>query len=189
MKTLEVINACLGTMGETPLSSLADPHSYKAAAQACLDRVDKRIQAKGWWFNKERITIPPSAIDSKYYLPGDVIELQADDVQWAQRGRLVYDKERGTYTGTTPIKVGIVRRLDFDIIPEVVAQYIGMSAVLEFQKSYDGDSTKTGQLMNDLAVYRVDANAADIRNAGANMIYNNPRIMRIKRKLARYTRY
>lgn len=180
MQTLDVVNGCLASMGESPLNSLSDPHSFRGAAIATLERKSREIQARGWWFNTEHLEISPSPVDSRLYLPGDVIELQSANGRYVQRGRLVYDTLEGTTQFNSPLQVSIVRLVPFPDVPEIVAQYIYAATVVRFQAEYDGDSEKGRLLQRDEVMAMAKANSADTRNSAANLLANNSRIMRIK---------
>ncbi len=187
MQTLEVVNGCLASMGEAPLNSLSDPHAFRGAAISTLDKRDRAIQARGWWFNTEKITLSPSPVDGRLYLPGDVIELQSGSGRYVQRGRLVYDTSEGTTQFSTSITVSIVRRIPFADIPEIVADYIAAATVVTFQAEFDGDSEKGRLLLAKETAARQAAISADVRNSGANLLANNSRIMTIKSRQRRMT--
>lgn len=187
MQTLEVVNGCLASMGEAPLNSLSDPHAFRGAALAVLDKKDKEIQARGWWFNTERLEITPSPVDSRMYLPGDVIELQSGNGRYVQRGRLIYDTLDGTTQFDRPLTISIVRRIPFADLPDIVAAYIYAATVARFQQDYDGDSEKARNLLRDESMARAAANSANTRNTGANLLANNARIMTIKARHSKLT--
>lgn len=193
MQTLDVVNAMLGTMGEAPLSSLEDAHELRGACLRVLNAVNSRIQARGWWFNREYLTLAPSAVDSCIYVPGDTINVRADrqllKLEYsavAERGSRLYNLDGGTYVFTADIEVELIRLVPFDQLPELASAHIGAQAVLEFQTSYDGDSTKTRQL--GMIVYdiqsntgtRVDLNAEETRQAKANWHRANYKLQFLK---------
>lgn len=190
MLRLSVVNEMLGTMGESPLNSLDDPHTFLGAALNMLDKNDATIQARGWWFNTEDITLPPSALDSAIYLPGDTISVNvyptlggASTSNIVQRGRRLYNTNGGTYVFASPVRVSLKRRVDFEDMPETAAQYIASLALLQFQSLYDGDTAKSRELSS-----RVNGPAGTFqaiqrehtRESQANLLRSNPRLQRLK---------
>lgn len=201
MQTLDVINEMLGTMGQAPLNTLDDPHPMRGACLSTLAKNSRNVQAVGWWFNRESLTITPSVLDSGLYLPGDVIsvfvphdkntgEVLANVVQ---RGRRLYDTEKGSYVFTSAVTVELRRLLEFEDLPEVAAAYIAARAVKEFQLKYDGDSQKTRDLddfIKDPVIGAYSAlNAEEIRQGKANFLEQNQRLQRLKLTTSMARRY
>lgn len=182
MQTLDVVNECLGTMGETPLNTLAEPHAFKGAALSLLTKLDKSCQAVGWWYNRETVTLQVSALDSKIYLPGDTINVRPCNPRVAQRGRILYDTENSTPVFTEAQDAVLVRRVPFDELPESVSNYIAAKVVLRFQSVYDGDTAKTRELQNQLTMAYIELRADETRNTQANLVDSNARLQQIKRK-------
>lgn len=190
MRTLDVVNEMLGTMGEAPISSLEDPHTFRGACLSTLNNQNARIQSRGWWFNSEAITLSPSALDSSIYLPGDTINVRVprasaeDTSPYVQRGRRLYNTNGGTFVFTTAQDVTIIRQVPFEELPELAAQHIAASAVVQFQSKYDSDSIKTRELRDRVEhpttgtlFYLV---AEDMRNRRVNLIDSNSRLQRLK---------
>lgn len=183
MQILDVINDCLGTMGETPLNAEDDAHPYRPAAVSILDRVNREFQARGWWFNRETLTLAPSAVDSAIYLPGDTINVRTADRTIVQRYRRLYDTANGTYVFTSSKEVTLIRLVPFKETPELFAAYAAAEAVLRFQKRYDGDSQKTRELDREQLNARIAANAEETRHVQANLLDSNERLAYIKSRV------
>jgi hypothetical protein len=199
MEVLDVVNECLGTMGETPLNSLEDPHDFNGPAQNMLDKNTRAIQAKGFWFNRESLTLAPSTLDSGIYLPGDFIAVRVPrDANTGlphrnitQRGRRLYNTDGGTYVFTSPLKVDLIRLVPFADLPEQAASHIAAVTVLQFQSLYDGDTAKARELNaridgkdGTLAALRIE----EARNTQANLLESNYRLQRLK-SITRTARY
>lgn len=183
MQTLDVINEMLGTMGEAPINTLEDPHTFRGACLSTLTRVSRRIQAKGWWFNMETLTLPPSALDSTIYLPGDYISVRCPTRDVIQRGRRLYDLSVGSYAFTAAVDVTVIRLVNFQDLPETAAAHIAATAVVEFQSEYDGDTTKTRALKERITGPDGTFAAINIehtRDRKANLIQSNVGLMRLK---------
>jgi hypothetical protein len=183
MLILTVINSMLGTMGEAPLNAIDDPHPYRGACVSILNTADRELQARGWWFNREALTLQPGALDSSIYLPGDTINVRTPCRNYVQRYRRLYNLDGGTYTFTENVDVTLIRLVPFEHSPELYAGYAAAEAVLRFQKRYDGDSTKTRQLLEEVREARIAANAEETTQAQANLIDSNPRLAYIKSRV------
>jgi hypothetical protein len=180
MLRLTVVNDMLGTMGEAPLNAIDDPHPYRAAALSILDRVNREFQARGWWFNREALTLSPGALDSSIYLPGDTINVRTTDRNIVQRYRRLYNLDGGTYEFDADQDVTLIRLVPFEQVPELYAGFCAAESVMRFQKRYDGDSEKTRRLNEELTAARIAAQGEETRQTQANLIESNPRLMYIK---------
>lgn len=180
MLTLTVINSCLGTMGEAPLNAIDDPHPYRAACVSILNTVNREFQARGWWFNRERLTLQPDALDSCIYLPGDTIGVRTENRNYVQRYRRLYNLDGGTYVFDTEQDVELLRLVPFEETPELYAAYAAAETIQRFQKRYDGDSQKSRELRDELKEARIAANAEETRQVKANLIESNVRLTYIK---------
>ena len=181
MLQLDVVNSMLATMGEAPLNSLTDPHTFRGAAQRTLTNYNRQIQSRGWWFNQEVLNLQPSGVDGKLYLPGDTINVRVPGFpEIVQRGTVMYDTTLGTDVFTEEREVYLIRLLDFEKVPEIVAQFIAASAILNFQTNYDGDSTRTRELKLYEESTKIEANAEETRQLQVNLRTSNPTIAYIK---------
>ena len=190
---IDVVNKCLSTLGEVPLSSLSVPHAFKGAALKELADASRVVQGQGWWFNSEQIRLTPSSDTGEVYLPGDAMKVKfgylgLDDMryhphqgQYVQRGRRLYDLVGGTYVITESLPAVVVRELAFEDLPVCIADYVSATAVLKFQSVYDGDNNRRIELSDDLKGARIYANAEQTRQLRHNAINTNPRLQRIKR--------
>lgn len=173
-------------MSEAPLNALTDPHSFKGAAQRTLDRVNRLIQTPGWWFNREKLTLQPSAEDSGLYLPGDAISVITPKPNYVQRGRRLYNTDGGTYVFTNEVCVQIIRLVPFEDLPEIAAQYISSVTVLQFQSNFDGDTQRRKELTDRIGEPSGKLGtlpafmAQEIRHTKANLITSNSKLMRLK---------
>jgi len=174
IEMLNIVNACLATMGETPLNTLEEDHSYKAAAEDKVRRAHDSVCSRSLWFNTEWVEAVPQADTKQIYLPGDVQKVQArsrcGNYRIVQRGRRLYDVGRNRYEFDRSVVIKISRKLDFDLLPYEAQQFINDDAVLAFQSDFDGDRIKYDRL----AAYRQQSlyllNAEDIRQKKINLL-------------------
>jgi len=198
--TLDVVNSCLATLGEKPLNTLAEPHTFRAPAQTALRDANKRIQAPGWWFNIEAMTMTPAPLTGQMQLPGDCIKWQSgvrssdtlirsQAKPWiVQRGTRLYDTRTHSYVMTEDVTGEIVRLVAFDELPPVMSDYIAAEAVLKFQSNFDADNSRRQELTQAWTIARMEAKAENIRQLGVNLLNNNVRLQRIK-SVTRRLRY
>jgi hypothetical protein len=190
---LDVVNDCLAIMGEAPLNSLTEDHTFKEAALNTLNRVNRQIQSTGWWFNMENYVMRVNLQDQRIYFPTDIGTIMPFENRphLVQRGRVLYDLSRGTdrfELGQT-FDARLVRIIPLADVPESVGAYIARQSVLDFQQAYDGDQTKTRNLMIEIngspqmgiVGLKTEAKLEHIRNRRVNLIDSSDRMARIDR--------
>ena len=197
--TLDVVNECLASLGEAPLNTLTEPHAFKATALRQLGYSNSRVQAPGWWFNTEELTLSPAPTTGHMQLPGDVLKWssgvrastlsRSQPKPWlVQRGSRLYDTRNRTYVMTEDVTGEIVRLIPFEDLPVVVSDYVRADCVLKFQSAFDGDNGRRQELTGAWQVARLAANAENIRQGAVNFLNNNTRLQRIK-SVTRAARY
>jgi hypothetical protein len=81
---------------------------------------------------------------------------------------------------TDPVEGELIRRLDFEILDEIVAAYIAACAVQKFQRNFDADNNRKQDLNNDVIRTRADLKAEGVRQSKTNLIYNNLSLARLR---------
>lgn len=171
---LDVVNACLKSMGRSPLNSLAGGSPVITSAQESLHTALMEEQGIGWWFNRELVTLIPNT-DQQVYIPTDTLQLTTDEnPPWlSTRGLRLYDNRIGDYfTTTQPIEVDLIRLIPLDDLPYQAQRLVQVAAVLDFQKSFDADPQKIQSATQDYGKALALLRAAHIRSVKANMLYN-----------------
>ncbi|WYW04343.1 tail protein [Pseudomonas phage vB_PpuP-Kurepalu-1] len=169
---LDIVNACLKSMGEQPLNSISGGSPIVTAAQESLRTAIMAEQAQGWWFNKEAVTLVADT-DGYFYAPADTLDLDTDlTPPWlSTRGSRLYDNRAGEYfRDKGSMVVHIIRLVPLDDLPYTAQRLIQTAAVLDFQNSYDADEAKVAKAQEAYATARVTCTAAHIRNVGANAL-------------------
>lgn len=172
----------LGTRGERPLSSLSTPHRLSGPCQALIVRTATELFAKGWWFNEEKASLVPNPVDKFIYVANDALGMKNHPTTVVKRGNRMYDLSKGTYEHTTQIDCTLVRYLPLEQMPETAAAYLAAEAVFRFQRDYDGDSTKTRQLLAERNQAKIEAVSEEIRMRKYNAITSNATINTFKRR-------
>ena len=174
IEKLRIVNACLATMGEAPLNTLEDDHSYKAAAEEKIATSHEWISSKKYWFNTEWVRGIPQ-VGSKYVMiPQDVLGVEAFSkcgrYNITQRGDRLYDIGKNKYEFDSELVIQIRRHLDYDLLPYEAQAFIRDDAVLAFQSDFDADRAK----VEKLTFYRQESlrclNAEDIRQKRFNFL-------------------
>ncbi|WCA46232.1 tail tubular protein A [Caulobacter phage DCM] len=172
LTTLDVINAQLATLGETPLNDVEEDHPFVAAGLLALRTISNREQAKGWWYNKEVVTLNPDASTGALALPEDAISVDPVDPanHFVQRGRRLYNPLTQSYVFTQSIRVKLTRRLEFEDLPPSAADYIALSAIVDFANNYDADQQKLQRISIERKDALITLNAEHIRNCNVNFL-------------------
>lgn len=172
---LDVVNLCLGTMGELPINSLENSRNpIVTNARTVFKNAVIEEQAAGWWFNSETVTLHPQ-LDGTYVPPTDCLSLYTKDnfnPQWLTiRQRKLYDTGNAEfYTGTNPLQVKIVRLIPFDDLPYTGQRLVRDASVRLFQVNYDGDELKINEATNQYTSAYGLCMADHIRSVKANML-------------------
>jgi hypothetical protein len=193
--TLEVVNGCLASMGEAPLSSIVEPHAMKGSALAELNRANRTVQSKGRWFNTEDVTLKPDSVNGWITLAGDCLKFQSGSSTsiakpyLVQRGSRLYDLRNRAYVLTEDVSGVMVRLVPCEELPPVAADYVGTMAVLRFQSNFDADNSKRQELTQDNVRAKIEFMAEDIRQRKVNLLDSNRSIARIRQHNTNTLRY
>lgn len=149
---LEAINSMLGTIRESPVSSLEDELPPEALqATNVLDEVSADVQRMGWAFNVDRdVTLTPD-VNDLVTLSNDVLRIEVDPATITAthdpvaRGPTLYNRGTNAYTFATNVECRrVYRLLGWDKLPETARRYIAMRAARVFSNRVSG-SPKTEQ--------------------------------------------
>lgn len=144
---LEIVNAMLSVNGEAPASSVESTNPAVIQAANALDRLNKKVQARGWWFNKETITLSPDT-DGVVVLPQNTLAVDPVDTNspYVQRGDSLYDKINNTRDIGETVKCRLKLLLPVEDMPETAAAYLMDKACKEYYTDDDGDEQKIRNL-------------------------------------------
>jgi len=116
----------------------------KSAVRA-LDRETRKVQLRGWSFNREQNVTLPIDGSGNIILDADVIHVDPR----GQTGRYtirkvsgvsqLYDRYEQTFVFTSDMKAEVHRLLDFDDLPFVAQEYIASRAARVFAEAYLGE--------------------------------------------------
>ena len=168
---LEAVNEMLNAIGEGQVSSLDTGNADVQQCVRLLRDHSRKLQSRGWWFNRESdYTLTPD-IDGLLVLPANVLRVDpsAEDRHekpWVQRGLKLYDPNNHTFVFTDPVKVDMVIGLAWDDLPQTARSLITASAGLEFvdtdlSSEIRHSFTKARRDEALLEILREEAEAAD----------------------------
>lgn len=169
---LDVVNACLATLGELPLVELTDEHPMVAAARVNLTEAIVSEMHRQWWFNTDYVHL--AATEEGYvYAPADAVAVKVVGcTNLTLRGRRLYDRYQSTYELGYNVDAIVIRNIPFDDLPAPAQILVKDAAVLQFQLNYDADQVKTQQLQAKYSnSYRL-LNAEHTRQIAANQLEN-----------------
>jgi hypothetical protein len=183
---LAAVNVLLQSISESPVASLDTSLSVDvAAAVQAIDEMDRKIQTKGWHFNREdALTLSPSE-DGTISLPANCVWVS--NAYWtstglavrvAQRGNSLYDRDNHTYLFTQEVTVDMVQKLTWEEMPEYARQAITEAAVDVFQVRLQGSSiikaTSEKAVQGAMALLEQREDEADEQNnIGGNAFVGN----------------
>jgi hypothetical protein len=184
--TLEVVNGCLASMGESPLSSLVEPHAMKGAALDKLNKSSRTVQQPGRWFNTELVSLSPDSVNGWITLAGDCLKFSSGTPNTLakphliQRGSRLYNVSTRSYVLTESVDGYMVRLIPFEDIPAVAADYIASMAILQFQSDFDADNSKRQHLANIAQLAKIEFMSEDIRQKRVNLLDSNRTLQRVR---------
>lgn len=165
---LDVVNACLATIGESPLVELEDDHDMVAAARQHMRQSTVAVMHRPWWFNTDYVTLHV-ANDHFLYVPRDAVAVNVvGRGDLTQRGRRLYNRFESTYEMTGPVRVVVTRDLPYEDLPTPAQLHLLNHTALAFQTSLDGDNSKAQKLMLSLTDSYRSLNTEHIRQIALN---------------------
>lgn len=130
----DIVNACLGIIGESPVSSVLVANPAVKTILQILRSTNRLNQSKGYWFNTERNTLQPDAINGRIVLPNSTLKAKPTDPfsKLIHRGQYLYDTEKSTNRLQRPIELDIVYQLPYDELPVIFYENLKNDVVLQF---------------------------------------------------------
>lgn len=170
---LDAINIMLGTIGESPVSSLAGESSMVdvSMARQILREISTQVQEEGWHFNSEIAwSLTPDAVTGEITLPSNCIQIDTSGgsttVDVAARGRRLYDRVNHTFVFSGSLTCDMVVLLSFDECPQSARHYIAIRAARVFQQRMVGSEalggfTEKDEIRARASLRKFDGNTAD----------------------------
>lgn len=188
---LDIVNACLKTMGVSRINTLEDDHVYKDDAMELLNRVHRDVSSLSLWFNTEWLKLLPQAGSKYIMIPTDVMKVfpksKCGMYRIAQRGRRLYDTGRNQYEFDSSVTVKAARLLDFDMLPYEAQMFVRDDTVLRFQSEFDGDNTKYQKLALHRNESWINLKSEHIRQIKANPLFSRAALDVYRQRINNYS--
>ena len=165
---LEAVNEILASIGESPVNTIENPNNVDVInCLRILRNVNRRIQSKGWTFNKiDSYTLNPDTSTHKIkWMSNLLFVIGTDNTKYTKKGDYLFDWDNQTDTFTSSITCTIIFLVDFEDMPDPMRSYITAKAARAFQTRYLGDSSLGEELLRDeqeawaaLMEYELDSN-------------------------------
>jgi hypothetical protein len=127
---LSAVNSILGSIGQSPITTLNFQNPEISFIYNILNEVTKDLLNEGWHFNtEEHIKVSPDANGHitipKNYLRYDINDGQADrNMDVVKREGKLYDKVNHTFVFDHDLELDVVYLYDFEDVPSVFQRYI-----------------------------------------------------------------
>ena len=174
---LEAVNAMLGHIGESPVTSISSTASLPISASTALgilDEISREVQSEGWHFNTElKVTLSPTG-NGVIALSEDILEVDTTDISIdvVQRGLVLFDRSNNTSRFTKDLEVNLTRLLDFTSLPEAARRYITLRASSVFQGRMVGSRELEALIARD--EYQARARLEEMDSGGSDRtIFDN----------------
>ncbi|HVH93235.1 MAG TPA: hypothetical protein VM783_17860 [Candidatus Acidoferrum sp.] len=143
MQLLDAINLIMPKLGERPVTSLEVKHPTLAVLLPIVEQTRITTLQSGWWFNEYDSTLYPD-VAGEIAVGTDIITFVPQcDGEAIVRGNRLYNPKTLTFVFTQAVKGRLVQDVEFDLLPESVANYIMYSALIE---AYSTDVGVTQEL-------------------------------------------
>ncbi len=133
---LSAVNAILGSIGQSPVSSIDYNNPEISYIYNILKETNQDVQTEGWMFNKEHHVKYNNKVGDKFHIDADVIQIDNED-EWDRTRDFVrrkdsdgvwklYDRVNHTfeYPDDDYFYVHVTRLLEFEDIPTAFQRYI-----------------------------------------------------------------
>jgi len=178
---LSAVNAILGAIGQSPVTSINKTNPEIGFIYNLLRDANVDLQNEGWHFNTEKhVTYTPDS-DGKIVIGNDILKMDTTD-GWidrthdvVKRNGYLYDKQSHTddFSDHTTINLDIVRLINYDDLPEVFKRYIIYKAAVRAATQLVGNPQLARLLAQQEALQRAAIMEYEC-NQGNNTMFGLP---------------
>lgn len=168
-------------LGERPVSSLDAKHPTLALILPKVDTKLEDLTTTGWWFNSLKTTLYTDSAGG-IAVPVDTLSFVPDCGAAIVRGDALYNPATMTYTFDGPISGELIQRVPFEQLPEVAAQVVWYSALVDAYVTDIGMEQNVQEWMRQAALAQARMEAEHLRHRKYST-YNDPRFQRIRNSL------
>lgn len=171
---LAAINEILASIGESPVNTLEGEANVDVAnARRILNRVNRKVQSRGYTFNIEQSTqlIPDNFSRMIPYPPNYLSVLSPQGTTtYINRGGYVYDTQAKTDMFYSPIVVDLIKLRDFYELPECFRNLIITLASRAFNSRFFGAPEVDADLQEEAREARILCNEYEMDFGRYNML-------------------
>lgn len=167
---LDIINSCLQSIGENPETDVDSQHPSAVSARAIMNRQDKAIQMRGWWYNREfNFPLLPNTA-GEIILPSNTLRCDPVDTlsPYVKRGNRLYDPVKHTFIISATVNVTMVLQLDIEDLPATAADFLMKDVTEKFYINEDGDEAKAKKLQQDALRAEVELKKEELAASDVN---------------------
>jgi len=178
----------LRLIGSSPVNAIDTAHPDAVNARSTLNRIRRKAQKRGWWFNiTYNVEYQPDPVSKEIRIPTEITTAVTSE-RYVVRGNRLYDKYQNTFQFEAPVTVcREVRTLDWDDMPLSMQEYCAYYAGAEFVRDEIEDLQKKEDLTRDAGIAMLDIKKEDLEQGGYNM-FNNRRILNARAPVKPYSR-
>lgn len=179
MTELDAVNELLDAIGESAITSFDETFEDAAQARRVLHLTSRRVQTRGWSFNRDTEYELPANIEGKVPVPRNVLAIDfPNDTSYMLRDGFVYSKDSRTDIIGASVTADITWFRAFEDLPIPAQDYVVAAAAMKFQS--DTNSDDASYAFDDREVRRAYAEFLRSEVSTLNLNVNNtPTMQRI----------
>lgn len=149
---LEAVNELLGSIGQTPVSSLeVSGLGDVSLARGFIQGVTRAVQLQGFDFNTDEAYELSPDTEGLLRVPAGVLRIDPSEPTSTLKRRkhpdgfwAIWDGADLTWTHTNPVEFRIIWAYPFEDMPDSARHYVTLAAARKFQKRIIGSDTLDG---------------------------------------------
>lgn len=172
MELLKAVNTILPYLGEHVITRIETTrHPTVDLIVSAINRSRQELLAVGWWFNESHIVLPVNT-DGMIDTPTGTLAIYGEDCNVSTEGTRLFNLTTNSRYFDAPIKVKIIREVDFEDLPHLAATTVMYSALMEV---YVSDFGVDATIQAIQAKYKGNydmMNQENLRNRNYNSLRN-----------------
>lgn len=132
MREIDAVNVTLEALGESRIVDLNTSNPSAGLARSAIARKRTAVLSTGWWFNQVLDEVTPGK-DGQIKVPWAQLSIYSLDngQKYGERDGMLYDLIRRSKVFSGPVRVRAVLDIDFEDLPEYMAQWIAYETAAE----------------------------------------------------------
>lgn len=169
---LDILKHCMVQIGENPVSSYTSLHPSAVFCRQIIESVNKEVQERGWWFNKEKDIILGPETSGVVNLPQDTLDVVPKGTyrHLVRRESKFYDPYLHTDKINAEVTCDLTLLLSLDDLPPAAYNYIKHKSAFDVFAAKDGDarSIQAIKLEKDMNMSMYRLQQQDLREKRTN---------------------